>query len=926
MELLSTLKRQVADNCVILTYNADLPFFEYMLFESLYADGCRNTLVLCDPAQYAQALRDTPLLRYAGQRYLLIPARTSPAGAFHPKMILLTSAYEGQLFLLSGNLTRAGYTRNLEVVTCFEYKDRNPDLTAWSAFQWALAVISRIVSVSDPSGLAQQRLEQLRGTTPWMRKEHTAFLPAGVWLLHNLDEPLLDQLLARYRQYDGSLVQEVVVISPFFDGGGQALSRLVAECSPRRLRLYTQGLSCGLDPRNLRAVLRRYDGDFQAGELDLGGRSLHAKVLLLRTANGSWLATGSANFSAPAWLHPAADGNTELVALRFVPDQTYFEPWLEEAISQSHPLDLDRKASPPERELPVPPPSVALMSATLIAGKLVLQLANPLPAWAPLVVRLTGDIEESIPYSRWQQEGSNTISLPLPSDVVRLLESPTLVALEIPTNQLWSNQVLLHNESALRNSSRPVDRRERPRVPDGLRPDSYEHCLELLEMLRDLLATNTEQLNRHRRRIRELQEKDRQERIMVVEAEGGYRPEDHLVDEKVRRIVTVSGADLYEDYYDRLTYEEVLRAALAAVYHPPAVTSSHGTPDRSIAPVPPAESALPKPPGDVEMRQQMMTRIAHGFDRLVGNFLLGLADEEYLAVVPPDNLAELYVIITRYLCVVWKDGMFATEPFLGHSLGLLAALWGRPHNAWQLLCMRSPDSVALAVERLSLDAWIWLHAYVVADLLSREGDRRIYDLAAIMRQIRSMLAPPDKALERLPVDVYQRLCQAILPASMESESVSAVAARLAELSDSYDHDSLLAEIAALPGARSCISVEEKCGQRQVWTLQVELPLVEADLDRCVHFFMLFLRWPEPKQAAWARFTNTNPTSHQDAIQSVTVFYRGDERSLVFAVRRPSPDSRPQHDPEILIEDVTTDHLVGVSSVADLCTLKTRRKT
>ena len=58
MKLLTAIKRQPADNCIILTFNADLLFFEHMVFEPLYGAGCRNTLVLCDPAQYSMALDD----------------------------------------------------------------------------------------------------------------------------------------------------------------------------------------------------------------------------------------------------------------------------------------------------------------------------------------------------------------------------------------------------------------------------------------------------------------------------------------------------------------------------------------------------------------------------------------------------------------------------------------------------------------------------------------------------------------------------------------------------------------------------------------------------------------------------------------------------------------------------------------------------
>ena len=121
MKLLTAIKRQPADNCIILTFNADLLFFEHLVFEPLFGAGCRNTLVLCDPAQYTVALEDVEQVRYAGQRYLLLPGRTSPHGAFHPKLVFLTAVDGGRLLLTSGNLTKAGYTRNWEVATLFEY-------------------------------------------------------------------------------------------------------------------------------------------------------------------------------------------------------------------------------------------------------------------------------------------------------------------------------------------------------------------------------------------------------------------------------------------------------------------------------------------------------------------------------------------------------------------------------------------------------------------------------------------------------------------------------------------------------------------------------------------------------------------------------------------------------------------------------------
>jgi hypothetical protein len=922
MKLLTALKRLPADNCVILTYNADLPFFEYIVFESLYAAGCRNTMLLCDPAQYELAVQDTPMLRYAGQRYLLLPGRTSPTGAFHPKLILLTSTKRGRLFVSSSNLTRAGYTRNWEVVTLFEYNARNPDPAAWVAFRWAFDALTRIVEASDADRMGHQHLDQLLGTTPWLRQESPIPVSVPVWPLHNLDEPLLDQVFARYRQGDGSPIGEVVVVSPFFDTGARAVDRLLSECRPQRLRLFTQANGHRLNPRALRSVLEHHDLEAHLSELNLEGRWLHAKVLLMRTQRGAWLASGSANLSAPAWLHRAATGNTEIVTLRFENNPAYFDPWLEELTANARPLDLDWDEEPSKAE-PEPPqavPSIVLSLAMLRRDRLVLQLTETLPDDAVLTVYFAGDEPREAVYRRWHQETDFTLTLRLAPQFLPYLEIPALVTLEAatPSDTLRSNSVLLHNLSSIRRFSRPVRRRERPRVPEGIVPESYEHCAQLLEMLHELLATNSEQLHRHRGRIARLTKMDQQEQQMAVEEEGEYAPEEHFVDEQIRLATTRTGADLYADFYDRLTYEELLRAALAAVYHPlPTVTDDR--PDTFPPDYPPPRPEKPPKIDDAELQAKVMARIKRGFKRLVGNFAEGTSNAEYLTEVPPRYLLELCVIISAYLRVVWRDGMLSEKLFLELSLSLLTALWGEPGqpSAWSTLCSRLTDEeLEQEKARLALVEQVWLHAYVVAELLVEADDRRIYDLAAWMRQFRRILGKSD-VLESLPDLVYRRLWRASSSPTVEVRSAAEVANHLWEISQWYDEASLLKEISAWPGARARTSVGTIAGETEVPKLEVTLALSKNDIDRCLRAFTHFLAWPQPKPFAWARFANTNPLADPDDLKSAIFFYRGDKKSLVFAVKRASGPPRPDWD----VNGITVKDLGGVRSTDELRSLE-----
>jgi hypothetical protein len=921
MKLLTALKRRPADNCIILTYNANLLFFEHLVFEPLYAAGCRNTLVLCDPLQYRMALNDVEQLRYAGQRYLLMPARISPSGAFHPKLILLTSSDGGRLFLSSGNLTQAGYMRNWEVATLFEYNANKPDPSAWVACRWAFDALSQIVAAFGAAGLAHQRLDQLWGTTPWLRQERPLPSSAPVWPLHNLDAPLLDQVMGRYRQDDGSLVHEAIIVSPFFDANARAIARLLAECQPQRLRLYTQADTHSLNPRALAAILERHGTQFQPYELNLEGRLLHAKTLLLRTGRGVWLATGSANFSRPAWLHPAATGNTEMVVLRFETDPAYFDAWLDELVAHASPLELDWGAEPPETgpTQPTAETQLALLSAILEGRRLVLDLAERLATDATLTLFLTGGESQAIGYEQWKQGDDHKLSLPIAPRLLSWLEGPTLVSLKSssPAGEWFSNSVLLHNLAVLRRFGRPVVRRERPSVPEGMKPESYEHCAQLLEMIHDLLATNTEQLRRHRGRIAALSETDQQEKQMIVEEEGEYNPKDHFVEEQVEAATSNGGVDLYADFYDRLTYEELLRAALAAVYRPipePTADIEEPMPEPVAGKTPaiPTIPPLPPPPDDEALRAQMLARIERGFKRLVGNFLQGSADDEYLDQAPPQYLMELFVIITIYLRVVWRDGMLNREPFVDHSLDLLTAFWGQPQQpgVWQTLHPRLTDDLLTHwEERLALSAQTWLHACVVAELLEQNDDRRIYDLAAWMRHLHTT---PD-VLAALPDDVYRRLWRASFLTRVEFRSAVEVVARLRETCQWYDEIALKVEISTWPGARAHISQGIIAEIRQTPKLDVTLPLLEADLDRCLQAFQVFLLWPKPKQIAWARFANTNPLVDADDLEWLTMFYRSDRRSLVFAARRKSGEYRPDID----VAGVTVNELSKVRSIKEL---------
>ncbi|MCC6955203.1 MAG: hypothetical protein IT316_00325 [Anaerolineales bacterium] len=903
MKLLSLLKKQPADNCVILTYNADLPFFEYTVFEPIYASGCRNTLVICDSAQYNQSIEDSSLLRYAGQRYLILPARISKK-AFHPKLILLTGKDSGHLLIASSNLTKAGYAYNWEVATHFEYKASKPDEGVWQVFHWAVETIQQILNASDTTGLGVQRFDQILGTTPWLRQEHDPRLPKAVWPIHNLETPIFRQVVEEYRKADNSPVKEAMIISPFFDPGAVAFAELLSMLSPEILKLYTQDPQ-GLNKHTLKPILARHPTDFQAFHLNADGRRLHAKALKFRTDRGVWMVTGSANFSKPAYLQTASDGNFEMVVLRFLPEPSYFDAWMDELVQDALSLDIDLlpEAQDTGQDKPTDGTNeIRLLSAVLDGTVLTLRPENLSSASGPINIWFENIalFEHFVEDSTIAPDGK--IKVELPEAILSELQRPTSIFLRIETAgglTLLSSKVLLHNRQSLDRFSRPVERRPRPDIPKGLAPDSYEQCALILDMLHELLATNKDLLTKHRPVIRQRGNAENQEKRMAIDEMEEYFPEDHFVKEEIRRPVSSAGEELYADYYDRLTYEEILRAALSAVYHaqspeepriPPPVLVAPDSDQTGVLPAPKEDETKPTnaaAAGTISADEIIRSRIEKGFQRLVRNFGKGLQDEEYLAEVPVRYLLELSLIVLQYLRVVYNDEMLSEKTFTDLSLDLYQSVWGWPGKpgAWASIGAKlSEEEKAYLEEQMVFSARIWFHAYLLAKILDRNKDRRLYDLAAWMRDYTAAAKGPEVLVQQV-LPAVNPIQNTVMGEPDQSARVS-VAERLKEYSQYYDHISLQNELTSLFDAKNSISLSENiAGISQVPAMKVKMSLVEADLDLFFRTFLKFLNWPDPKQHAWVEFTNTNPPVEEDDIYRVVVFYRKDTKEFSFAAER-----------------------------------------
>jgi hypothetical protein len=886
MKALRTLIRQPASNCVALTYSLDLPFFEYMLFEHLYNGECRNVVLLCDPGQHETALDDVPALTHLGQRYLCLPV-TAARAAFHPKLVLLTSDDAGLLLLGSGNLSRAGLTHNREVWTTFRYASNAPDESARAACRWAFEYLGRLEEM-DRSPLLRERLDQLWRTTAWLREEPARPEDRDHWLLHNLDRPILEQLLELWEELDGSPVQEVTVVSPYFDRGSLAFEALLHRLRPKAVSVITEHGAPGLNPEGLRRLLDGSGVTWHVRQPEPGPRRLHAKVLALRTERGSWLLTGSPNFSSPAMLRPARGGNAEVAALRYEPDAAYAEAFIDQISEEEMvPLELDWRTidtepdGPPDDERP----AYRLVRAEFACQKLVVALEPGPPEDARLRVEMIGQADASFETDRWTRDGASILLEP-PDEVRALLLAPAslrLLVLGSDGQRAVSSRAVVNNSDALRASSRPVRRQEHGPIPPRLVAGDFEQNIELLSRLQNLLALNPQQLRERRGLSRRVEEDLQREAAMTME-KNEYDPEAMIVDERLRRIEVRTGSEVYVDFYERAFYEDVLAAARAAVYRslpgtdPEQAAHSQGPSGGDQAPASPPEWP---PAMDATAAQRVTASVA----RLVRNFERGMQDSEYLAQVPPTYLQELFFIMAAFLRGLWRQGLVEDEDFFDLSERLFAAYLGdaRGSMGWSAIAYATDGE---RPTRNGPDPYFceqcWLHLYLLADYALAEEEGRLPALARLLRRASRVLGPPT-ILADLPDDVLRAIWRNSFARDRSAPEAQEAANDLNEYSQWYSEETLRQELKESLGVRVIVERVWDWNLPAVPVMRVEGAWSDDHLNTYWQAFAKFCCWPKHKSNARLEVHDSNPALSRTDAKRLVLFYREATRQVSIVV-------------------------------------------
>lgn len=346
-----------ARDVLILTFNANLGFFERAALSRVRARGARVTLV--SDADMVHA--DPESVRYAGTTYLDGRAVCKAGGVFHPKLIVVAGQDQAAVLVGSGNASPGGWINNAELWTLLRATTED-------------GAPSTMHGIAD---FLEQLPEQVRFTPgietvltevgAALRSFQTA--EQGPNVVSTVKQRIIDQL----PETDAST--RLIIATPFHDRAATAVRQLHDRLNPASLEVLIQ-------PETV------FDGEHLAATLDdLGGavatisdrRYHHGKLIEWETTDGIVNLTGSPNASSSALLRSmASGGNCELGLIG--------------ASSESlrpHTGDLDTPSTVAERPWVQPPESagqvaVLLQAAVLEANGIRIILRRPLKEPADL--------------------------------------------------------------------------------------------------------------------------------------------------------------------------------------------------------------------------------------------------------------------------------------------------------------------------------------------------------------------------------------------------------------------------------------------------------------------------------------------------------------------------------------------------------------
>lgn len=313
--------RQATD-VVLLTFNADLAFFEARVLGRLRAAGARVT-VIADAGVWDP---DSRAIAAAGRQYHL--GLIDTGGAFHPKVMLLAGPRRVVASVGSGNLTFGGWHFNSELLTVFQ-SHSDPAAAPPSA---AIGDVADFLNDLAQTGLldpiAASAVARTVATTRGFLRQHPnptagsdpgtspGTSPGECRVFSSLSAPLLTRL-------PEGPVGDLCLTAPFHDPASSAVAAILKRMQPRGdVQVAVQPGATSVDLAALRGALDAHTTTATTAQIVLDGntdpvtgktgRYRHGKLIEWTTLDGQrWAMTGSPNLSRAALLNQSKPGQPD---------------------------------------------------------------------------------------------------------------------------------------------------------------------------------------------------------------------------------------------------------------------------------------------------------------------------------------------------------------------------------------------------------------------------------------------------------------------------------------------------------------------------------------------------------------------------------------------------------------------------------------
>jgi hypothetical protein len=865
------------EHALILTYGLNIPFFERSLWHQ-FAACCRNKIILSDGQQYIQASKDYAqqqgLVRHMNQLYVVagifgLHAYTS----MHAKLILLTNAQQGRLLVGSGNLHWQGYASGGELFTIYEFGPAAPE--ALPAFLAVRELVDALIQRGSIGITAHRRIEYMWEQTPWLF--HT---PANAErpVRHNLTSSFLDQLLAAV---GGEPVEELWILSPFYDKKAVALERFLVEFQPGRTTILVQPGWTSADPAALQRVIDRAPGrcEIRSFQRESASAYVHAKCYVLKLKDRAICLQGSPNLSQVAMLLADPYSNVEVANLLMGPrnafDYVFEALHIEPPVTDLTALRLDFQSTEEPEE--------TMQQTWWITGgewygkRLLLNFQGTLPSLKGLALAI-GESMFPLTVSKLELQ-SHLLELIVPEEAQGLLAQPLPIVIlwEDGISTLQTNPIFVCNRAALDAALQHTAEHELLNHVGYLDLDDKEFE-ELLGELNETLIIDQQSVWQLAGRALPASTPDEEAGEHILYADINY---DLL--RQHPKIQQYMHSSTGSQGYTRSRLQIILNAitdhfhalgegAAISAYMPTISAQLEESEDADEAEIPPA----------VEERQQghwtTHQRIERLLKKFIQRYLQGLHSPRFQAFAGYEIVTQNYVIFTHVLWRLfakdWVEEVFVIDALIQSW----HFFWGDEAQAgyWYLI---DPEQQAHALQLIvdyRNDAYMFAALFYSAKVASAQGqEKQMFALRAFWRKI--LCQPPFPLEERTLTDAQQMLAH-LLP--YDSPSATAIVNRLAQLARYDTRANFLhnLEVPGRYGSGSCAMEKHRVVRHRgqsgmVDCLVVQAPGALADRDEAMS---LLQEWMESETLDYYRITTTG--SNGDGSKTRLIFYDVPERS------------------------------------------------